>query len=294
MAAPTIHYRSATAGTGSSALSVWAPKLDDMLVNDAGWDRSFIDSDAIGGGSAGAPAWDKTPATNTDAGVAVYRMPANDHDTRWYARLRLGWATNVVRPHIRGVTIGTTHNGTGGVTGAGGELVPSAGAGVAGNGAHQISVSEDGFGIRLDASNPQHVPVTLIERARRIDTGAITDDLLVYNAYGTGGTSRLARAGVGVVHDDLPIILGGYDGNTVPTVFAGSIANYDASGIPIAGLFWTRGFPYYHGRLAFLVSARDHTSDSAITHEIDGQGRAYRTAATANASTWVLWAFATE
>src|SRR5690606_17965770 len=126
MAAPTVRYFAAAAGTGSSLLSVWMPKLQELLL-DAGWTLEYADSDAIGSSlDPSTPAWDKTPATNTDAGVAVYRMPANDHATQWFVRLRPGWATtNVNRTYMRGVQLGTSHDGSGGISGAGSELAPS-------------------------------------------------------------------------------------------------------------------------------------------------------------------------
>src|SRR5690606_32678165 len=126
-------------------------------------------SDAIGSSmDPSTPAWDKTPATNTDAGVAVYRMPANDHATQWFVRLRPGWAANTNRPHMRGVTLGTTHDGSGGISGAGSELAPIVTTSQTDSRQVLIACSEDGFALLLP-STAAAINV-IVERARRSDT----------------------------------------------------------------------------------------------------------------------------
>lgn len=292
MATPTVHYFGAPAGTDSSLLSVWMPKLQELLL-DAGWTLEYADSDAIGGSAdPSTPAWDKTPAANTDAGVAVYRMPANDHATQWFVRLRPGWAANANRPHMRGVTIGTTHDGSGGISGAGSELAPNTSTSQTDNRQVLIACSEDGFALLLPG--PAAVNV-IVERARRSDTGAITDDILALNTY-SNAVSVLARAGVGVVHDHPPLVLGGFESPSSPGSFGTgvSLVNHDASDIPIVGPYWLRGHPFFHGRLAFLVSTGDHNNNTDRDLHIDGAARTYRVAAVNQGSNWAVWAVATE
>lgn len=292
MAAPTVRYFEASAGTDSSLLSVWMPKLQELLL-DAGWTLEYADADAIGAGSSGSPAWDKTPAVNVDAGVAVYRMPANGHDTQWFVRLRPGWAANTNRPHMRGVTLGTTHDGSGGISGAGSELAPSAATAVTDNRQVLIAASEDGFALLLPATSA--AVNVIVERARRSDTGAITDDVLALNTF-SGAASVLARAGVGVVHDHPPVVLGGFTNSSSPSTFgaAVSLENHDASDIPIVGPYWLRGHPFFHGRLAFLVSTGDHNNNTDRDLHIDGGAKTYRVAGQDQGANWAVWAVATE
>lgn len=291
MATPTVRYFEASAGTGSSLLSVWMPKLQELLL-DAGWTLEYADADAIGAGSSGSPAWDKTPATNVDAGVAVYRMPANDHTTQWFVRLRPGWAANTNRPHMRGVTLGTTHDGSGGISGAGSELAPSVTTTQTDNRQVLIASSEDGFALLLPALTA--TVNVIVERARRSDTGAITDDVLALNTY-TNAVSVLARAGVGVVHDHPPVVLGGFTNSTSPGGFGvASLENHDASDIPIVGPYWLRGHPFFHGRLAFLVSTGDHNKNTDRDLHIDGGAKTYRVAGQNQGNNWAVWAVATE
>lgn len=293
MAAPTVHYFDAPAGTGASALAIWMTQLDDMLVNDAGWERSFVDSDAIGGGSAGAPAWDKAPATTTDAGIAVYRMPLNDHDTRWYVRLRPGWSAATNRPYMGGITIGDTHDGTGGVTGAGSEVTGSAATSQTDNRQIMLAVSEDGFALHLPNNNTTNVIAT-VERARRSDTGAVTDDAFVITGHSTLGTA-LVRSGVGLVSNPSLITLSRWGiAGSGPTNFNASLANHDGSHIPIVGPFIPGGHPFFHGRLMFLVNVQDHATNSDRDIEIDGDARTYRVAGGNQTNNWAIIAMATE
>lgn len=293
MATPTVSFFNASAGTNSALLVDWMTQLQSMLFA-KGWTLAYADSDAIGNSvDPSTPAWDKTPATNTDAGVAVYRMPANDHDTRWYVRLRPGWAGNTNRPHMRGLTIGDAHDGSGAVSGGGSELAPSVSTAQTDNRQVLIACSEDGFALLLPATTA--AVNVIVERARRSDTGAITDDVLALNTY-NGAVSVLARAGVGVVHDHPPLVLGGFGNSTSPGVFgtAVSLENHDASDIPIVGPYWLRGHPFFHGRLAFLVSTGDHNNNTDRDLHIDGGAKTYRVAASNQGNNWAVWAVATE
>lgn len=293
MALPTVHFHSAAAGTNSSLLSVWMTQLDNMLVNDAGWERSFVDSDAIGGGSAGAPAWDKTPVINTDAGVAVYRMPLNDHDTRWYVRLRPGWSAATSRPYMRGVTIGDTHDGTGGVTGAGSEVTGTTATSQTDNRQVMLAVSEDGFALHLPNNNTTNV-ISTVERARRSDTGEVTDDAFVITGH-SGLDTALVRSGVGLVSNPQLITFARWGlAGSAPSPFNASLANHDGSHIPIVGPFITGGHPFLHGRLMFLVNVQDHSVNSDRDIEIDGGSKTYRVAGGIQSNNWAVIAVATE
>src|SRR5690606_38531163 len=112
----------------------------------AGWTLEYADSDAIGGSvDPSTPAWDKTPATNTNAGIAVYRMPANGHTTQWFVRVRPGWGGAANRPHMRGMQLGTSHDGSGNLSGGGAELIPDGSSTQLDNREWLAAVSEDGF-----------------------------------------------------------------------------------------------------------------------------------------------------
>lgn len=294
MAAPTVRYFEAPAGTGSSLLSVWMPKLQELLL-DAGWTLEYADSDAIGMSvDPTEPAWDKSPVINTDAGVAVYRMPANGHDTEWFVRLRPGWAANTNRPHMRGVQVGTTHDGSGNVSGGSAEAAPTTSTSQTDNRQILMAVSEDGFFFILPVSSGTAVSV-LVERARRSDTGVATDDLLVLNTF-SGAAAAIARAGVGEVHSVAPIVLGQFTSGASPAAFGSgvSLQNYDGSHVPVVGPFWVRGFPFFHPRLAFLVNPGDHVVNTDRDLFIDGAARTYRAAGTVQGSNWAVWAVATE
>lgn len=292
MAAPTVRYFEAPAGTDSSLLSVWMPKLQELLL-DAGWTLEYADADAIGAGSSGSPAWDKTPATNVDAGVAVYRMPANGHDTQWFVRLRPGWAANTNRPHMRDVQVGTTHDGNGNVSGGSAGVAPTVTTAQTDNRQVLMAVSEAGFFFTLPASSG--VVSVLVERARRSDTGVVTDDLLVLNTF-SNAAAAIARAGVGEVHTVTPIVLGGFNNATSPASFGSgvSLQNSDGSHVPVVGPFWVRGFPFFHPRLAFLVNPGDHAVNTDRDLHIDGAAKTYRAAGTAQGTIWAVWAVATE
>lgn len=292
MATPTVSFFNASAGTNSALLVDWMTQLQSMLFA-KGWTLAYADADAIGSSlDPSTPAWDKEPATTTDAGVAVYQMPANGHDTQWFVRLRPGWAANTNRPHMRGVQVGTTHDGSGNVSGGSAEAAPTITTSQTDNRQILMAVSEDGFFFTLPGG-ASSVNV-LVERARRSDTGSVTDDLLVLNTF-SSAAAALARAGVGEVHTVTPIALGRFNNGTSPTSFGSvSLQNYDGSHVPIVGPFWVRGFPFFHPRLAFLVNPGDHAVNTDRDLFIDGAARTYRAAGTEQGSNWAVWAVATE
>lgn len=173
-----VNFDHAPAATDSSLLSKWMTSLHARLIA-AGWTIEYADSDAIGGGSSGTPAWDKSAAVNTDAGVAVYRMPANGNLTRWFVRLRPGWASHTIRPHMRGITIGNAHNGSGTVTGPGGEMVALTTSTTTSNVEFITAASEDGFLVFLNAGS--NSVLAHVERIRL--RSGVQDELLAINKY---------------------------------------------------------------------------------------------------------------
>lgn len=238
----------------------------------SGWSIEYADSDAIGSGSAGAPAWDKTPATVSDAGFAVYQMPANDHTTEWYVRIRPAWGAATTRVYVAGVTIGDTHDGSGGVTGGASEVAVAATGSNTDGYAWGISACEDGFALAMAGSGSTTV---LVERLRELD-GTVTDDLVALLTV-TQLKCAHVRAGVGLVTSQPPIVLGALGPSGVLTFGTGNtIVNGDGDEVPIVGPFWPKGDPFYGPpRTAFLGSATDYATSTSYEREVDGGGKTY-------------------
>lgn len=291
MALPTVHYFEAAAATDAMLISVFMPKLQELLF-DAGWTIVFADSDAIGGGSSSVPAWDKTPAINQNAGIAVYRMPTNGHDTAWFVRIRPGWgASNVGRVYIPGVQLGTAHDGSGNVSGGGSEsaLVAHT-ANTAKDNGWAIAVSEDGFALLTDAANLVGV---MLERARLLD-GTVTDGLiLVHQSASTVYAGRYVTAALGVVQTRLPVALVGIaTGTTAPTP---SLESNDATHVVVTGPYFPGGAPFFApGRLAVTASPADVDAVSDRDINVDGGVKTYRSMNAAIANSGFRWLVATE
>lgn len=293
MALPTVHFHSTPAASNSSLLSFWMPKLQELLFA-AGWTLEYADSDAIGGSvDPGVPAWDKSPVINTDAGVAVYRMPANDHDTRWYVRVRPGWGGATNRPYIRGVTVGTAHDGSGNVSGSGTERTtgtPSSGTSTGRQ--VLIATSEDGFFFLLPEISAGNI-VVQVERARRPD-GTVEDDLVVLASH-TSLSSMIANASAGAVSTDPPLAFGALTNSSSPGLPNFTLIGRDAVSLPLIGPFWPRGYPVWGPqRLAFLAPVVDVAADALVPFHIDGEARLYKGASLPIWSTWARWVVATE
>ena len=188
MALPTIVFDEIVAGTNSSLISEFMPKLT-ALLKDAGWTLLYADSDAIGGGSAGTPAWDKSPSMNTSAGVMILKMPLNDHDTDFHLQLEAGWGANVGSNHYFSVTVGTGWDTVDTLTGAGNTFTWQSNA--ASTGLQVLmNASEDGFSFYCASSNSGAVRWVLVERARELendDPGGVSSDLLI-SGYATQGS----------------------------------------------------------------------------------------------------------
>lgn len=276
MALPTIQYfRYGTAEANSSTLAKVMTKLHDLLIA-AGWTIVYADTDAIGTGSSGTPAWSKTPVTNTDGGIAVYRMPANGLTTQWFVRFRPGWAGSTTRFQIRGLTVGPTHDGSGAVSGSGAELTTSGSTVTTDSSAFAVATSEDGFCLDVMVSGT-HVCV-LVERARLAD-GTVTDDVVVYVAVQASGSGRVLSATAGEVSTDVPIALAGVNGSAQtasPPTTGRSVTEVIVAGPYFGGMFPLAAPP----RLMIFAAASDVSQGSMQAFDVDGGLKAYQAAVT--------------
>ncbi len=275
MALPTIQYfRDGTAAASSSTLAKVMTKVHDRLIA-AGWTIVYADADAIGTGSAGTPAWSKTPGANTDGGIAVYRMPANGLTTQWFVRLRPGWAGATSRFHMRGLTVGPTHDGSGAVSGSGTELMMVAAAVTTDSSAFAVATSEDGFCFDVMVSS-NHTYV-LVERARLAD-GTVTDDVVVYVAYSNTALGRVLSATVGEISNDLPIVLAGLNGSAQTSL--PSTTGRSATEIVVAGPYFGGMFPLSAPpRLMICAPTADVSPGSFQTLDVDGGLKTYQAGA---------------
>ncbi len=286
MALPTIRYFEEASGSGVFTVEAWMTKLHTELTA-AGWTIEYADSDAIGAGSSSNPAWDKTPATNTNAGIVVYRMPANGHPTQWYVRLRPGWpSNNTGSVHMRGITVGTNHDGSGGLTGGGTEASITGGNSASSGNWWRLAVSEDGF-LVVNANR-----CVLVERARLPD-GTVTDELLVATAQ-TVSAFRHVSASVGEVSTDAPVTLAG-ESLGASSVNAPDALSRDASGVVVIGPYWNRGYPLMGApRLGVLASPASVTPSQDHDINVDGGPKTYRSAPAALTSGQSIWLVAME
>ena len=275
MALPTVRYFEAAAATDSMLLSVWMPKLQELLL-DAGWEIEYADADAIGTGSAETPAWDKTPEANTDAGIAVYKMPLNDHTTQWLVRFRPGWHSATSRPHMRGMQIGTTHTGGGTLTGGSTEMVPAAANVLTETLAWQASVSEDGFAY-ISGTSTTH-PAWGFERARSA-TGTVLDEAWGFNKYSSstaGYESRHVSASVGEVSDSPPFALLTHEFGNVGSVIP-SAESQDATRVMVLGPYLPGGSSFFAPpRHYVLASPEDVAENSERVINVDGGDKTYK------------------
>lgn len=271
MGLPTVHYFEAAAATNSSTVQAWMTKLHELLLA-AGWSIEYADSDAIGGGSSGNPAWDKTPATNVDAGIVVYRMPANDHATEWFVRLRPGWSSVTDRPHMRGVQVGTGHSG-GTLSGSvSTEAVATVATAASNSRDWQVAVSEDGLVVSIP-----HVTTAVGFWAERLRTpdGTVVDDVTIGNFYSTPAV-RVVSATTGQASSDAVHVLGKGTITTTPAA-ATALTGRDAVDVPAVGPYFVGGYPMFGlPRLWFMAAQFDASAGVARIHHVDGQDRAYK------------------
>lgn len=285
MALPTIDYSFVSAATNASTIQAVMTKLHAMLVV-KGWTIEYADSDAIGGGTGSTPAWDKTPAVNTDAGVVVYRMPANDHATEWYVKIIPMWGSAAVdRLAIRFLQAGTGHSGgtlTGG--GSGITLAASTATNIS-NAAHHVAVSEDGFAVLWDGVG--NTPFALVERVRAAD-GTVTDAVLaMFRINGTGANFRrasyTAAAGEDLVSDT--IFLGRVSDSGIMSGLnvVVSLASADGSASPIVGPYLAReSMLAAPPRLLNFIAPLDNSLGNTIQQYVDGGAKVYQTGLTSH------------
>jgi hypothetical protein len=117
---PTVRYTFTGSGTNSSTVQAIMPVVHTELVA-AGWTIEWANSSAIGSGTSSDPAWDTTPATNTDNGRVVYRMPSPNP---WYVMLVPHYTTVTDRWLMR-FQMGLAHDGSGTITSGGAYIQPA-------------------------------------------------------------------------------------------------------------------------------------------------------------------------
>lgn len=295
MALPTVHYDRIVAGTNSSLISEFMPKLQALLFA-AGWDILYADSDAIGGGSSSIPAWDKTPATNESAGRAIYRMPSNDHSRQWTVQIEPGWGSSTTNNHAFAVTIGTGWDTIDALTGAGSTLAYQSTASTTGVEV-LLAASEDGLAFQYVGTTSNIARFVLVERARDFD-GTVSDDLGVLG-YAAGGTffdqlpaygCARYRASDGMEYASnrwftlAPANTLNSSANfaTASTTSADGEANVPIGPINMSGV--PAGLP----RLVQIVGQLDAVTNTDHPVLIDGGVKQYRAPATFTSNTYVV------
>lgn len=295
MGLPTVHHDRIVAGTNSSLISAFAPKLHALLVA-AGWTILYANADAIGSGSSSNPAWDKTPATNASAGKTIYRMPANDHTRQWCVQIEHGWGTSTANNLTTSITVGTDWDGTSALIDAGGTITYASNASTL-NLEVLISTSEDGFAFAYAGNTTSLLRWALVERPRAFD-GQVTDDLAI-SGYAVGGTfpsSNIAygcaryRASDGLEYTAAPwAALAHSQGPTSwqgPASGGGFTSADGETGLPI-GPLTISGIPAALPRLLLLIHAQDAVAASDHPVFVDEDVRLYRTPVSLVSSAYV-------
>lgn len=286
MAAPTIVYDSAVAASGSSLHASVFSALHDLLT-DAGWTQEYIDSDAVGGGSSGSPAWDKTPANNTATGRAIYSMPLNDHSRAWFVEFTPSWGATAANNLVWTIRIGTGIDGGNDLIDPGSTLSVGTNNVAATASAMQMSASEDGFFVSVNHGSANISRVFWVERVRDID-GVVGDDLFVSamasattNAAWPGSLSPNSTAGPPLLRyrasdglesaTRLMLLL-----NAGASTTGGSGETNIPQG-PIPTIPSIGGYP----RLFLFLPTADATFNTDHPVLVDGGVKQYRTATTA-------------
>ena len=289
----TVHYFAEMVGaTNSSPLSTWMPKLQELLFA-AGWTLEYADADAIGtSADPGAPAWDKGPAANTDAGAAVYRMPASSHATRWFVRVRPGWAAATTRAHMRGLQVGSAHDGSGNVTGGNSELVPSIAAMQTDNRTWYVNASEDGFFFWLGVGTTADLSVS-VERVRLLAED-VQDDVIAINRFGTFLCDFVsASAGVTAFNRYLLLVASNLSSGTA--VNTESLFSPHADAWLFQGPYWPVGNPLTGlPRLWRQAPLGDVSTGDTVMVNVDGGLKAYQAVSGSYNATVGLVVVATE
>ena len=289
-----VYYHNGT-GAATSTVKNIMTQLDTLLVQ-AGWTRQYTDADAATGGVGGAPGWNKTPATNTPAGAAVYSMPTavdeleDPLSTAWHVRFDVAWGNNTAKWQIL-ITTGTGHSsGTLANPGTQVGILP------AGNTAADIMTQVPWFACAGDIGFALIFPVAGsnvagcvlgLERKRTIQ-GQVTDDLTLYAATGNtsvyplqnfGGNNgrcltRSAAAGEFVTAGWLVFKEPGGSATAVTDPATLTVSN---SGVAIPqGPLLTSGGPGGYSRLVIIAPASDVAADVTLPVAINGVPRVFR------------------
>ena len=246
----------------------------------SGWTQEYIDADGIGGGTTENPAWDKTPANSTDAGIVVYKMPALDEldteETEWYIRLRPGWFAATGRPQIRGVTIGTSVDGSGNVSGGPSEYVAQVNTSTTSTISYTISAYKHGF---YFASHSASGTSLHIERLSDYEDTELSNHLhMSYHVLATGAASFYAKIDKdsGSEIYNYAFFLLNYDGaaatvQNTPTTSREGLISY------VVGPFAPGGDPlHWHPRLACLIANNEAAANQDFMIQVNGSYRLYR------------------
>jgi hypothetical protein len=265
----------------------------------AGWTLEYADADAIGTGTALAPAWDKAWASSQDVGIAVYRMPANGSLVRWYARLRPRFGSVALGRNGFGVQVGTSHDGSGNVSSA--VAIPEIGGDVhtstQTDGQWWVSASEDHLLLEAPCNNATMAYRGAKARVERVrdSSGTVLDHVQVEGTTASATrVTQLAHPTSGVVHNWAPFALCNLT-NTYAS--PGSPFNsFDSPfllGEPILGPFIVGGTPHYQTRSWFYIGdASALAVGDTINVDIDGGLKAYVVRFNASFPGWL--AVATE
>jgi len=293
MALPTITYDRDGANTDASTVQAVMTKLHTMLLS-KGWTIEYADASAVGSGSSGSPAWDTTPASNTDAGTVVYQMPANDHDTPWYIKITAKWGSAPADDWCFTFAQAGTGHSSGTLSGGGSGVTRSVSNGDVTSLGHEMAVSEDGLFILLDGSTSSSV-FLLIERVRDAD-GTVSDEVFIMVKNNTSSASiawAFYSAATGEDTTSDIAVIGRVVSNWTTLSGAGSLLSADGASSALVGPYPTRranlGAP---PRLACLVSTYDASLDSNIQLNVDGGAKTYHV--TTNSQSHSYLAVATE
>ena len=288
MATPTIRHHNEPPSSNSNLVSNFMPKLTELLLL-AGWTQEYINSDGIGSGTEALPAWDKTPATATDAGIVVFRMPANDLTVQWYVCIVPGWNNPVEEVSFRRMYAAKTYAGTNELNsgGVGGSLIlatnPNQQFG------HAISVSEDGLIVALHGGSTGGTSARAIhfERVRNA-AGDVTDDLALFGHCGNSGSlGRVLLPSGSAVYNaswdvaNIAVCLGWMNASSVTAIASsGTPALKDfATGADssIAGPFVVGSAGLSSAfRLLVGFASSDGVADGLVEVNIDGGLKTYR------------------
>lgn len=281
MALPTVTYDYDAAQTNASIPSVVLTKLHGMLVS-KGWSIEYADSAAIGGGSAGDPAWDSAFSSGADIGTVVYQMPANDHATEWFVKFTAKWGSATDRWAFTFAQCGVGHDGSGNLSGGGSGITRTASTGSVVNVAHHVATSEDGLFVLLDASTSANV-FLLVERVRSAD-GAVGDDAFIMmktNTISNSFTRAFYNASSGEDTSADIIMLSRISDNAAwgSVIGVASLVSADGGGSALVGPYPARrdnlGSP---PRLACIIPSSDASLGGNVQLNVDGAPKTYRVA----------------